>query len=83
MRSESYHGVVKQGVVVLNDVPVIPDGTPVVVTPVASERGASHTVLAVVEDRPHVAAETVDDLERAIEAGKRPLSPLDPFVPEK
>ena len=79
MRSESYHGVVQQGVVVLHDAPEIPDGTPVVVTRATHQRGTSSAVLDALAAPPHLSPDTVDELDRAMEAGTRPLPSLDPF----
>lgn len=82
MRCENYRGVVRQGVVVLDDTPPIPESTPVVVTAVPSERGTSRAVLAAIGVPPHVSADALDELDRAIETGKRPLAQLDPFDTE-
>lgn len=76
----SFRGVVRAGAVVFEDDPGLPEGTPVVVTPVLAARGGPRTILAAVEAGPKVTGEDMDDLLEAIVAGARPIrfaSPLD------
>ncbi len=74
------HGRVKNGVVVLQNGATLPDGTLVEVTPLAGVIGDSLALIAAMEAEPHVSAEDIAELRRAIAAGKRPAPPIDPFA---
>jgi hypothetical protein len=74
-------GQVKNGVVILHNGAVLPDGTLVSVTPLPCEAGNPLAVIAAMESEPHLTPEDVADLERAIAAGKRPAAALEPFPP--
>jgi hypothetical protein len=74
------HGSVKSGVVVLHNGDSLPDGTLVEVTPLPFEAGNPLAVIAAMEAEPRLSPEDVAELERAIAAGKRPPTPLDPFA---
>jgi hypothetical protein len=71
-------GHVNNGVVVLENAAALPNGTPVEVTPL-KEPGNNAALIAAMEAEPHVSQEDVDELLRAIAAGKRPAVPIDPF----
>jgi len=72
-------GRVKNGVVVLeNSAPALPEGSLVQVTPVKEGAGSPAAIMAAMDALPTVSREDVDELERAIEAGKQPR-PVDPF----
>ena len=83
MNTTTYRGVVKGGAIVLDDgVNPMPDGTEVIVTPIAAKRGTAAAILAAVNAGPRVSPEDIRELERAIEAGRRPLAVIEPFAPE-
>jgi hypothetical protein len=72
-------GRIKNGVVILDPGPSLPDGTLVQVTPLSLEAGNPLAVIAAMEAEPHLSPEDVAELERAIGAGRRPAAELDPF----
>jgi hypothetical protein len=74
------HGHVEKGVVVLDNGSRLPDGTLVQVTPLADEAGNPLAVIAAMEAEPHLSAEDVAELQRAIAAGKRSAAAIDPFA---
>jgi hypothetical protein len=74
------HGHVQNGTVVLHNGDFLPDGTLVEVTPLAYEGGSPLAVIAAMEAEPHLSAQDIAELRRAIAAGKRPAAPLDPFA---
>jgi hypothetical protein len=81
MANLTFRGVMKgQTLVVLDTAAPLPDGTVVEVTPVASEVGSAMAVLAAMKAEPHVTAEDVAELEKAIAAGRRPGAKIDPFA---
>jgi hypothetical protein len=69
-----------QTLVILERAAPLPDGTPVEVTPVRPEAGSADAVLAAMAAEPHLTAEDVAELERAIAEGRRPAPAIDPFV---
>ena len=73
-------GHVKNGVVILDNATGLPDGTLVLVTPLSHEPGDPLAVIAAMEAEPHLSLQDVDELQRAIAAGKRPGAPIDPFT---
>lgn len=73
MTKTAYHGVVRGGVVLLDE-PALSDGTEVLVTPVASAPGSAAAILAAMESSPKVPSEWVDELEQLIAEGRRPPS---------
>ena len=75
-------GRVQNGVVVFQNGAALPDGTLVQVTPLSYEAGNPLTVIAAMEAEPHLLAEDVAELQRAIAAGKRPAPAIDPFAPD-
>lgn len=75
-------GQVKNGVVVFQSGAALPDGTLVVVTPLAGARGSPAAIIAAMENAPRVPTEWVDELERLIAQGKRPPTTTDPFADE-
>lgn len=82
MTSETYRGVVHNGMVVLDKETVLAEGTEVVVTPVMAVPGSAAAILAAMEAAPRVPAEWVDELEQFITQGKRPPARLDLFPVE-
>ena len=83
MPPSTFQGVVRGGSVVLDKGAKLRDGTRVVVTPVDQERGSPGAILAALAETPRVNPEDVDELERLIEAGKRPLSKHNPLLPRR
>ena len=81
MNSQIFRGVLKgQTVVVLDKPAPLPDGTPVTVTPLCVEAGTPAAVLAAMEAEPHLSREDIGELEKAIEAGRRPPTTINPFA---
>ena len=78
----TYPGQVTNGVIILQNGASLPDGTSVQVTPLPCAPGNALSVIAAMESQPHLAAEDIADLQRAIAAGKRPAAALDPFAHE-
>jgi hypothetical protein len=74
------HGRVKNGVVVLDNGAALADGTLVQVTPLSYKAGSPSAVIAAMEAEPHLSAEDIAELNRAIAAGKRPAAAIDPFA---
>lgn len=75
MIQTAYRGVVRGGVVLLDEETVLTEGTEVLVTPVAGTPGAPAAIIAAMENSPKVPAEWVDELEQLIAEGRRPPSP--------
>jgi hypothetical protein len=80
MANDEYRGVVRDGVVEMDHDTPLPDGTEVVVTPVAHPRGTPAAILAAVERSPRVPSEWVDELERMIAEGQRGRRRSIPFT---
>ena len=81
MINQTIRGVLKgQTLVVLDRAALLPDGTPVEVTLLRPEAGSAEAVLAAMAAEPHLTAEDVAELERAIAQGRRPAPPIDPFT---
>jgi hypothetical protein len=76
-------GVVKGHAVILEEGVVLPEGTEVLVTPIQAWPGSPQAVLAAMQAEPHLKPEDVDELERLIEEGKRPVSYENPFQKRK
>lgn len=74
------HGRVENGVIVFSNAGRLPEGTLVRVTPLAAEPGNPLSVIAAMEAEPHVSAEDIAELQRAIATGKRPAASIDPFA---
>ncbi len=74
------HGHVKNGVVVLRNGDMLPDGTLVKITPLPYDAGNPLAVIAAMESEPHLSVEDVAELQRAIATGKRPAAAIDPFA---
>ena len=74
MTSTTYRGVVHGGVVLLDEAPPLTDGTEVLVTPAPATFGSGAAIVAALDAAPKVPAEWVDELDRAIAAGRRPPS---------
>ena len=80
MTAVSYRGVVRDGVVVLREKETpLPEGTEVLVPPVAGAPGSPAGVLAAVDNSLGVPAGWVDELEQLIAQGRRPATRHDPF----
>ena len=83
MTKEGYHGVMRSGsIVLLEKNASIPEGTEVLVTPVASTPSSGAAILAALAAAPKVPGEWVDELEQIIAEGRRPPACLDPFPEE-
>lgn len=79
MSTAAYRGVVKGGMVFLENGSNLHEGTEVLVTPIASARGSPAAVLAAVEMAPRVPPEWVDEMEQLIAEGRRPPTRFDLF----
>jgi hypothetical protein len=78
---QTFRGVMKgQTLVVLDRAAPLPDGTPVEVTPLRAEAGSPEAVLATMQAGPHVTAEDIAELDKAIAAGRRPRATIHPFA---
>jgi hypothetical protein len=75
MTHTAYRGVVRGGVVLLDQGTPLTEGTEVLVTPVSASRGSPAALLAALENSPKVPPEWVDELEQLIAEGQRPPSP--------
>jgi len=69
----SYHGIVKNGTVVLKKKAKLPEGTEVLVTPIEPVKGSPQAVLAAALSPPHLKHEDVQEFMRLIEGGARPV----------
>ncbi len=79
MSKAAYKGIVKGKTVVLKEPADLPEGSEVLVTPIAHAKGSPQALLAAIESPPHVDPRDVDEMIRLIEKGKRPVryeSPL-------
>jgi hypothetical protein len=82
MPVSKHQGVVRGHSIVLDKSAKLRDGTRVLVTPVNEVRGSPAAILAALAQTPTVNCKDVDELERVIEVGKRPLSTFNPFTPK-
>ena len=81
MSQQSYHGIIQDGQVRLLDaVPPLPEGTPVLVTALPTPSGSGAAVIAAVDAAPHVPAAWVDELEQLIRASEQPADRSSPFA---
>ena len=79
MTTETYRGVVRGGMVVIQDKSMsLTEGAEVIVTPVGRP-GTSAAVIVALESSPQVPAAWVDELEQLIAEGQRPPKHIDPF----
>ncbi len=79
--NESFRGVIKDATsVMLDHAAPLAVGTRVEVRPLPLEPGSPDAVLAAMAAEPHVTAEDVAELEKAIAEGQRPPSHIDPFA---
>jgi len=76
MKNGTYKGVVRGGTVILEEGAGLPDGAEVVVTPAP---GSVLAILTALRTAPKVSSEAVDELNRMIEEGKRPVSYANPL----
>jgi hypothetical protein len=83
MRIVAYKGVVKGKKVLLAADVDLPDGTEVIVSPIEMVKGSPAAVLAAMKAPPHLRPEDIDEFERLIEAGQRPVSFDSPFPARK
>jgi hypothetical protein len=82
MATETYRGVVRGGVVVLEaHKPPLTEGAEVLVTPLPGA-GTGAAVLAALDAAPRVPAGWIDELEHLIAEGRRPPTRQDPFREE-
>jgi hypothetical protein len=72
----TFHGRVKNGVVVLPSGCALQDGTDVAITPLATAPGSGAAILAALESAPPVPSAWVDELDRMIAEGQRPAPPV-------
>lgn len=82
MTKTAYRGVVRGGVVLLDEATPMTEGTEVLVTPVAGVPGSPAAILAAMENSPKVPAEWVDELEQFIAEGNRGPAPPELFLDE-
>jgi hypothetical protein len=82
MTQTAYRGVVRGGVVLLDQGVPLTEGTEVLVTPVSMPRGSPAAILVALENAPKVPPEWVDELEQLIAKGRRPPSPPVAFPDE-
>ena len=74
MTQTVYRGVVRGGVVLLDQETPLTEGTVVLVTPVNSPKGSA-AMVAALEKLPKVPPQWVEEFEQLIDEGKRPPSP--------
>jgi len=73
MTQPVYKGIVRGKAVMLQEPVDLPEGTEVIVTPLAAAQGSPQAVLVAMDAPPHVQPEDVEELRRLIEEGKRPV----------
>ncbi len=79
MAAFSYKGVVRGKTVVLGDEADLPEGTGVLVTPLAPAKGSPHALLEALEAAGPLSHEGAEELRRLIREGKRAARFEDPF----
>ena len=72
-------GIVKGGTVILEAGATLPEGIEVLVTPLYAIPGSPQALLAAMKMEPHLKPEDVDEFERLIDEGKRPVSYASPL----
>jgi hypothetical protein len=72
MTRTTYRGVVRGGMIFLDEETPLSEGTEVLVTPVTGAPGSPAGILAAMENSPKVPPEWVDELEQLIAQGRRP-----------
>jgi hypothetical protein len=82
MATKFYRGVVRGGMVLLDEETPLPEGTEVVVTPVPGRPGSPAAILAAMDNAPTVPTEWVDELEQLIADGQRAGAPPILFADE-
>lgn len=80
MATTTYRGIVRGGVIQLENAIPLTEGTEVFVTPLSNPHTNGAAVVAALEKAPQVPAEWVDELDRLIEEGNRPASPPEGFL---
>jgi hypothetical protein len=74
METAACKGIVQGSTVILEEGAVLPEGIEVLVTPLQALPGSPQALLAAMKAEPHLKSEDVDEFERCIEEGKRPVS---------
>ncbi len=74
MVTAACRGIVKGGTVILEKNASLPEGAEVLVTPLGILPGSPQALLAAMKAPPHLTSKDVDEFERLIEAGKRPVA---------
>lgn len=80
MIQTSWKGVVKGKKVMLGKDAKFPDGTEVLVTPLAAAQGTPQAVLAAIDAPPHLKPHDVEEFQRMIAESKRPVRFTDPLA---
>jgi hypothetical protein len=75
-----YRGVVRGGMILLDEETPLSEGTAVLVTPMASVPGSPAAIVAAMENSDKVPPEWVDELEQLIAEGRRPPTPPVSFL---
>ena len=76
-------GIVKGNIIILEQDTALPEGTEVLVTPLSALAGSPQALLSAMKAKPHLKPEDVDEFEKLIEAGKRPVSFRTPFAKKR
>ena len=76
-------GIVKGNIIILEQDAALPEGTEVLVTPLSALAGSPQALLSAMKAKPHLKPEDVDEFEKLIEAGKRPVSFRTPFAKKR
>ena len=79
METAVWKDIVRGRTVILEEGTVLPEGMEVLVMPLQALPGSPQAVLAAMKAEPHLKLEDVNELERLIEVGKRPVSYTSPF----
>ena len=83
MKRASYRGVVRGQTIVLSEnAASLADGTEVLVMPLPLEPGTPGAVLAAMESEPHLTREDIEELQKAIDQGRRQPAHVQPFPGE-
>jgi hypothetical protein len=76
-------GIVTGNSVILEQDAALPEGIEVLVTPIQAVQGSPQALLAAMKAKPHLKTEDVDEFERLIDAGKRPVSFRTPLAKKR
>ena len=77
-----YRGIVRGGVVLLDEESLLRDGTEVLVTPVEGARSSGRAIVAALDNAPKVPSDWVDELERLIADSQHAPAPAELFGDE-